>query len=323
MPSAAFDRTRLAGVFTALVTPLRDGAVDGAAFDRLLDRQLAAGVAGVVPLGTTGEAATLDDGESRDILRRTVARCAGRAFVLAGAGANDTAKAVAAARRAADLGADGLLVVTPYYNKPGQSGLYAHYAAVAAATPLPVVLYSVPGRCGVEIAPETAGRLARDLPTVVGIKEAGGRAERVTQLRRVCGPDFVIHCGDDALTLPFLALGAVGVTSVLSNVVPAEVVAMVAAARAGDGAAARAAHDRLFGLTETLFLEGNPVPVKAALAALGLMDDGVRLPLAAAGEETRVRLRTELEGLGLTGVGAASYKKDHRSAADSCIAPFP
>ncbi|NCO17737.1 MAG: 4-hydroxy-tetrahydrodipicolinate synthase, partial [Alphaproteobacteria bacterium] len=189
------DRSRLDGVFTALVTPFTDtGAIDWPAFDALIERQLAAGIAGLVPVGTTGEAATLADDEALALITRTVKRVAGRAYVLAGTGSNVTAKSIAASRRAADAGADGVLLITPYYNKPSQAGLVAHFSAIAAATPVDVMLYSVPGRTGIAIAPETAAELAATCRNIVAIKEAGGDVARATALRAACGPDFVVHC---------------------------------------------------------------------------------------------------------------------------------
>lgn len=274
-----FDRNRLDGVFTALVTPFRDGAVDVAAFEALVERQVAAGVAGLVTAGTTGEAATLRQDEIDDLVARTARIARKRVTVLAGVGTNDTRTTIEKTRRAEAAGADGLLVVTPYYNRPNQAGLLAHYGAVAGATGLPLMLYSVPGRCGVEIAADTCARLAERHANVVAIKEAGGSVERVTRIRRACGPDFPVHCGDDALTLPFLAAGAVGVTSVVSNVAPEGVVALVDAWRRGDAAAALARHEELADLTEMLFVEPNPVPAKAALSLAGLASAELRLPL--------------------------------------------
>jgi len=276
-----FDRNRLYGVFTALVTPFRDGTVDVAAFEALVERQVAAGVAGLVTAGTTGEAATLRQDEIDDLVARTVRIARGKVVVLAGVGTNDTYATIEKTRHAEAAGADGLLVVTPYYNKPTQAGLVAHYGAVAGATGLPVMLYSVPGRCGIEIAADTCARLAERHANVVAIKEAGGSVERVTRIRRACGRDFPIHSGDDALTLPFLAAGAVGVTSVVSNVAPQGMVALVDAWRRGDAAAALARHEELAELTEMLFVEPNPVPTKAALSLAGLASAELRLPLTA------------------------------------------
>ena len=274
-----FDTNRFDGVFTALVTPFRDGAVDVAAFEALVERQVAAGVAGLVAAGTTGEAATLRQHEIDDLVARTARIARGRSVVLAGVGTNDTRTTIEKARHAEAAGAEGLLVVTPYYNKPTQAGLVAHYGAVAGATGLPVMLYSVPGRCGIEIATDTCARLAERHANIVAIKEAGGSVERVTRIRRACGRDFPIHSGDDALTLPFLAAGAVGVTSVVSNVAPEGMVALVDAWRRGDAAAALARHEELAELTEMLFVEPNPVPAKAALSLAGLASAELRLPL--------------------------------------------
>ncbi|MBZ0230321.1 MAG: 4-hydroxy-tetrahydrodipicolinate synthase [Bauldia sp.] len=295
-----------AGVFTALVTPFRDGAVDLAAFDRLVELQIAAGVAGLVPVGTTGEAATLAPAEADLVVRRTVEIASGRAFVLAGAGSNATARTIESVRSAEALGVDGCLLVTPYYNRPTQEGLYLHYAAIAGATSLPLVLYSVPGRTGVEIATETVERLARRFANIVAMKESGGRVERVTALRRVVPRDFAIHCGDDLLTLPFLALGAVGVTSVVSNYAPVETVALVEACQRGDRATALELHEALAPLIEALFVETSPGPVKAALARRGFMTPDLRLPLAPLAEASRAGLFGALdrfEAARLTGGG--------------------
>ncbi len=272
--------SRFTGVFTALVTPFRDGVIDFEAFDALVERQLAAGVSGLVPVGTTGEAATLSEDEADQLIRRTVTLTAGRAMVIAGAGSNSTAHAVTKVQRAQAAGADGVLVVTPYYNKPTQKGLIAHYQSVCAATDLPIMLYSVPGRCGIEIAASTCATLRDTCSNVVAIKEAGGSVARVTEIRRACGADFPIHSGDDGLTLPFLASGAVGVTSVVSNVAPAEMVAMVAAWQRGDWTKALTLHDELSELFDALFIEANPGPAKAALALAGLASPQLRAPLA-------------------------------------------
>lgn len=286
----ASETDRFDGVFTALVTPFRDGKVDHERFEALVERQVEAGVAGLVPVGTTGEAATLDDDEAEELIRRTARVAAGRAMVVAGAGSNNTQAAAAKARRAEKAGADALLVVAPYYSRPTQAGLIRHYGIVAEATALPVMLYSVPGRCGVEIAAETCAALRERHGNIVAIKEAGGSVERVTRIRRLCGTDFAVHCGDDALTLPFLAAGAVGVTSVVSNLAPREVVAMVKAWRDGDARRALALHEALSELTEGMFIESNPGPVKAALAMEGLAAPQMRLPMVEMEPENLDRL---------------------------------
>lgn len=271
---------RLSGVFTALVTPMQDGRVDLSALERHIDVQLEAGISGLVPVGTTGEAATLTDDETDEVIRLTVKAGRDRAFVMAGAGSNNTSVAVTKAQRAAALGVDGLLIVTPYYNKPSQAGMFDHFSAIAKAVDLPIMLYSVPGRTGVELGVGTCARLAQSHENIVGIKEAGGRVERVTELRIACGDDFVIHSGDDALTLPFMASGANGVTSVASNLLPEDVVALCKTWAAGDVQAARRIHEKLYDVIGHLFIESNPVPVKAALARRGTMRADVRAPLA-------------------------------------------
>jgi 4-hydroxy-tetrahydrodipicolinate synthase len=294
-------RQRLKGVFTALVTPFASGEIDLAAFERHIEAQLAAGIAGLVPVGTTGEAATLTDAETAAVIRTTVKTAQGRAFVLAGAGSNATRIAIDKARQAADAGVDGLLVVTPYYNKPSIAGLEDHFAAIADAVDLPIMLYSVPGRTGIAIAAESAGRLAADHPNIVGIKEAGGNVERVTELRRAAGEDFVIHSGDDALTLAFLAMGADGVTSVASNAAPAEMVQLVAAWQAGDHAEALRLHRQLSPLFELLFIESNPAPVKAMLELLGRMPGDLRAPLAPVQPHNLDQIRAHLGNLQIAG----------------------
>ena len=279
------DLSRFNGVFTALVTPFtQTGTIDWPAFDALVDRQIAAGIAGLVPVGTTGEAATLTERESLEIIERTARRADGRVYVLAGTGSNATAKAVEATRRATDAGADGVLVVTPYYNRPTQDGLVAHFTAVAEATTADVMLYSVPGRAAVSIAAERAASLALSCRNIVAIKEAGGDAQRVTELRAACGPDFAVHCGDDGLALAFYALGASGLTSVLSNYAPKECVDLYQAWATGDIVRARMIHEWLAPLVKALFVESSPGPVKRALSLAGYMRDTVRLPLVGLSE---------------------------------------
>lgn len=288
---------RLKGVFTALVTPFNEGGgIDWPAFDRLIDRQLEAGITGLVPVGTTGEAATLEPDEAEALIARTVARVAGRAYVLAGTGTNNTRKSIEATRRAEASGADGVLLITPYYNKPTQEGLLAHFGAIADATRCDVMLYSVPGRTGVAIAPETAAQLARTHRNIVAIKEAGGDPARVTALRSACGNGFAVHSGDDGLALPFYALGACGLTSVLSNYAPEACVAQYRAFMAGDMNAALGWHERMAELVAALFAETSPGPVKRALAMSNQMSDTMRLPLVRIGEATEHRLKMAIAG---------------------------
>lgn len=281
---------RFNGVFTALITPFKDGVVDIAAYDALVERQVEAGISGLVPVGTTGEAATLSDEEADELIARTVRLVDGRALVMAGAGANDTTKTVDKVKRAQKAGADAVLIVTPYYNKPTQAGLIAHYGAAAQATSLPVMLYSVPGRCGVEISPETCATLINRHDNIIAIKEAGGAAARVTQLRSACGDRLIIHSGDDGLTLPFLSLGAVGVTSVVANVAPREMVQLVEAWKSGNTARALALHELIAELTDSMFIESNPGPVKAALALSNLAGPEMRLPMVPVSQANRDRI---------------------------------
>jgi 4-hydroxy-tetrahydrodipicolinate synthase len=271
---------RFTGVYTALVTPFKDGKV---AFDELralVRQQIEGGVDGVVPVGTTGESPTLDHGEHLEVIRAVVEEADGRIPVIAGTGSNSTSEAVALTKRAGEAGVDGFLQVTPYYNKPTQEGLFRHFSAVAEATDKPVVLYSIPGRCVIEIAVPTVERLLAAHPHVNHIKEAGGSCDRVDQLRRAMGDELTIFSGDDSLTIPFMSIGAQGVISVLSNLMPRDVSTMVKAALAGDYAQASIIHQRLFPLFKALFVEPNPAPVKAAMAQAGLISsDEVRLPL--------------------------------------------
>ncbi len=287
------------GTYTALVTPFRDGQVDESAFRRLVELQVKGGVDGIVPVGTTGESPTLDFEEHIRVIRLAVEFARGRVKVLAGTGANSTSEAIHLTQQAEAVGADGSLQVAPYYNRPTQGGLVAHFQAIARATKLPLVLYSIPGRCGVEISVETCVRLASECPTIVGIKEAGGNADRVSQIYAACGPRFRILCGDDALTLPFMAVGAVGVVSVASNVVPRQVAQMVQAYAAGDFKTALRWHRRLYGLFKDLFIETNPAPTKAALALMGICTEEIRLPLVPVSEESRVRLSQTLKAAGV------------------------
>lgn len=289
----------LSGTYTAIVTPFRQGKFDAPVFKRLIEAQVKGGVDGIVPVGTTGESPTVDCQEHIEIIARAVEYARGRIQVIAGTGANSTQEAIALTKEAEKAGADSSLQVTPYYNKPTQEGLFQHFLAVSRATKLPLILYSVPSRCGVEIAVETVRRLALATPQVVGIKESGGNPDRVSQLRAALGPKFAILSGDDSLTLPFLAVGADGVVSVASNIIPRQVSRMVAAFRGGDAKAARKIHERYYPLFKELFIESNPIPVKAALAMLGLIAEEYRLPLVPIGARNRDILRATLKQCGV------------------------
>jgi 4-hydroxy-tetrahydrodipicolinate synthase len=283
------------GTFTALVTPFRDGAIDVAAFEKLIESQIAAGISGVVAVGTTGESPTLSHEERQELIRLAIATARKRCLILAGTGSNATQHAVADTKMAEKLGANGALLVAPYYNKPSQEGLFRHFKTIADTTALPIMLYNIPGRCGVDIAPDTVTRLAKECRNIVSIKEASGSVERISELRVRLPESFTILSGDDSLTLPFMSVGAVGVVSVASNVFPVEVCALVRAYECGDAKLAFNLHRRMFPLFKDLFIEPNPVPVKTALAWRGAMSGEVRLPLCEMSEGNQTRLRRTLE----------------------------
>jgi len=285
------------GAYTAIVTPFnRDGQVDYGKLKALIDLQIRAGIDGIVPVGTTGESPTLDVSEHERVIETTVAACKGRIKVIAGTGANSTAEALELTRFAQSVGADGTLQVTPYYNKPNQEGLYRHFSVVADLG-LPVVLYNIPGRSGVEIAVDTVVRLAAH-PKIVTLKEAGGNVNRVSQLSALC-PSLCLLSGDDSLTLPFMIVGAKGVISVASNVAPKAVADLVHAGLKNDWATARQLHVRYFRLFSDLFLDTNPIPVKAALAMMVLIEETYRLPLSPMAQGLRDRLAVCLKDAGL------------------------
>jgi len=288
-----------AGTHTALVTPFRDGAFDPEAFTALIEKQIEGGVEGIVPVGTTGESPTLDHEEHAEVIRVAIKAANGRVKVIAGTGSNSTKEAIALTQEAEKLGADAALLVAPYYNKPSQEGLYRHFKAVADAVKIPIILYSIPGRCGIEIGVDTVARLARDCANIVCIKEAGGSVERVNALRSVLPASFEILSGDDSLTLPFLSAGAVGVISVASNLIPREVSEMVRDWRNARIPDAVAAHQHYYTLFRDLFIEPNPVPIKYALSLKGGMSPEVRLPLCEMTPANIEKLRGVLTALKL------------------------
>jgi len=287
------------GTYTAIVTPFKNGQLDETALARLIKNQIKGGVDGIVPVGTTGESPTVDYDEHLRIIELAVKHAVGKIKVLAGTGANSTSEAIYLTQEAERLGADGSLQVAPYYNKPSQEGLYQHFKAIAKNTKLPIVLYSIPGRCGIEIAVDTVKRLAADCKNIVGIKEAGGSCDRVSQLRAALGPKFEILSGDDSLTLSFMAVGAQGVISVASNVIPREVSSMVNAFARGDARKAAQLHAKFYLVFKDLFVETNPVPVKAALAMRGEITEEYRLPLVAMSAANRAKLKTTLKACGI------------------------
>lgn len=287
------------GTYTAIVTPFKNGQLDVPALERLIKLQIKGGVDGIVPVGTTGESPTVDYEEHIEIIKLSVKFAAGKIKVLAGTGGNATSEAIYLTKAAEQVGADGSLQVAPYYNKPSQQGLFQHFHAIARATRLPIVLYSIPGRCGIEIGVETVNHLVHDSVNIVGIKEAGGSCDRVSQLRAALGAKFTILSGDDSLTLPFMSVGAQGVISVASNVIPREVVHMVKAFAKGKPDVALRLHQKFYPLFKDLFIETNPVPVKAALAMLGVVEEEYRLPLVAMSAANREKLRKTMKACGV------------------------
>ena len=277
------DKNRLHGVHTALVTPMSDGAVAYADLERLIERQLETDVSGIVPCGTTGESPTLSESEHLQVIRTCIDGANGKSLVIAGTGANSTTEALSLTQAADDAGADAFLLVAPYYNKPSQEGLFAHFSALAESTEKPIVLYSIPSRCGIEISTEVVCRLREKYPHVCALKEAGGRSSKVSETLISIDENFVVLSGDDGLTLPFMACGAKGVVSVASNLVPELVTEMVNLALVGDYERARKIHLSNYQLFTDLFCEPNPVPVKTLMQMKGLIESSeVRSPLIAA-----------------------------------------
>ena len=288
------------GSITALVTPFKKGKVDEQALVKIVKHQIASGTDGLVPVGTTGESPTLSHDEHHRVIQIVVQAAAGRVPVIAGTGSNSTQEAVSLTKFAKKIGADGALLAAPYYNKPTQEGLYRHYEAVAKSADLPIVLYNIPGRSVVNIAPETVARLAK-IPNIVAVKEASGSMDQASHIMSLC--DIDILSGDDSLTLPLLALGGKGVISVLSNLLPGEVSGMVDAFFAGDHAKARKAHLKLFSLCRAMFIETNPIPIKRAMKLLGYCSDELRLPLCSISDPNEKILIKALKDYGLK-VGA-------------------
>lgn len=290
-----------AGAHTALVTPFTgQGTIDTEAFRKIIDEQFDAGINGVVPVGTTGESATLSTEEHRRVIEIAVKQTAKRGLVIAGTGSNSTREAVELTQAAELAGADAALLVTPYYNKPSQEGLFQHYRAIAESTELPLMLYSIPGRCHIQIDVETVARLADACPNIRAIKEAGGVTERVRELKEALANDFEILCGDDALTLEFMSAGAVGVVSVASNLIPGPIANLAKTLLKGDRAKAEAIHEQYSGLfADFLKLDTNPVPIKAAMGLAGKCLPKLRLPMVEMPAEEIAELKATLTELGL------------------------
>ena len=286
---------RFTGAYTALATPFKNGAPDETCYRRFIEWQIEQGINGLVPCGTTGESATLSHDEHEQVIRICVEQAKGRVPVLAGAGSNNTIEAVRLTRFARDAGADGALLITPYYNKPTQEGLYRHFAAIAEAVDFPLVPYNVPGRTGCNLLPATLGRLTREFPNIVGVKEATGDLTQISEVLEHCGPNFCLLSGDDFTVLPILSVGGCGVISVTSNIAPAKMSRLCASFAQGDLQAARALHLELAPLNRAMFLETNPIPVKTALHIMGIMENPeFRLPLCPLGEGNAVKLKEAL-----------------------------
>ena len=286
-----------AGTFTALVTPFKNDEVDVEAFERLIEMQIAGAVNGIVPVGTTGESPTLSCGERHHVIELAVECARGRCQVIAGTGSNSTRDAITHTKEAEEIGVDGALLVAPYYNKPSQEGLFRHFAAIAEATSLELILYNIPGRCAVDIGADTVVRLAERFPNIVTIKEASGSVDRVSELVRRTPKNFTILSGDDSLTLPFLSVGAVGVVSVASNIFPREISQLVGLFLDGKAEEARRIHQRFHRFFKDLFIEPNPVPAKTILGWRGAMTPECRLPLTAMSAPNEERLRNTLAEL--------------------------
>lgn len=287
------------GSIVALITPMHeDGRVDDEALGRLVDWHVAEGTAAIVSVGTTGESATLDEDEHCAVMRRTVEFAAGRIPVIAGTGANATSEAIRLTRCAKEGGADAALLVTPYYNKPTQEGLYLHYKAIAEAVDIPLILYNVPGRTACDLAVETCARLA-EVANIVGLKDATGDLSRLPRLRSLCGPEFALYSGDDATGCEFMLRGGDGVISVTNNVAPRLMAHMCAAALAGDRCAAMDINARLDPLHHELFVQSNPIPVKWAMAELGFAQNGIRLPLTWLSRDLQPRVRDAMRHAGI------------------------
>ena len=292
-------RPMFQGSIVALVTPFSGGKVDEAKLRQLVEMHVAQGTDGIVPCGTTGESPTLSHEEHRRVVEIVIEAVRGRLHVIAGTGSNATSEAIDLTRHARKAGATGALVVNPYYNRPTQEGLYRHFRAVAEAVDIPILVYNIAGRTAVNVETDTMARLVKDCPNIVGVKEASGSLDQMTQVILACGPDFSVLSGDDNITLPLMSVGGRGVISVVANIVPRETVEMTHAALAGDWKLARELHLKLFPLSRAMFLETNPIPVKEAMGMMGMLEPEFRLPMCPLSAANRERLKTILVQHGL------------------------
>ena len=292
------DRKIFCGAFTALVTPFTSNGIDEGAYKKLIEWQIAQGIHGLVPCGTTGESPTLSEKEHTHVIELCVQTVAKRVPVIAGAGSNSTAEAIHMARHAAQVGADAILVVTPYYNKPTNKGIYLHYKAISESADIPIILYNIAGRTGRNIEPELMAKLA-GIKNVIGVKEASGNLEQMKNIRELCPKDFLLISGDDALTLPIYNIGGVGIISVASNIVPKDVAGLLNALNKADKTTAEAINKKLLPLVESLFIETNPIPVKTAASLMGLCSNTMRLPMCEMEEANLAKLKEALKVYGL------------------------
>lgn len=286
------------GAITAIVTPFKDKRVDEEAFRELIEFQIAGGIDGIVPCGTTGESSTLSHEEHDRVIEIAIDAAKKRVPIIAGTGSNSTDEAIRLTKHAHEAGADGALMVCPYYNRPTQEGLYQHFKLIAETVPIPIVLYNIPGRTGVNLLPETVARLSK-IDNIVGIKEASGSLKQMDDIISQCGKDFTVLSGDDFFTLPLLMLGGKGIISVISNVAPSDMAALIDSFNAGDIKKARQLHDKMFPLIDALFIETNPVPVKAALAMMGKISYDVRLPMYKMTDSNYEKLKNAMKNYGL------------------------
>jgi 4-hydroxy-tetrahydrodipicolinate synthase len=292
-------KEKFKGAMTAIVTPFKNGEVDEEKFRELIDLQIAGGIKAIIPCGTTGESATLSHGEHDRVVEIAIDQARGRILVIAGAGSNNTAEALRLTKKAADAGADAALLITPYYNKPTQEGMYRHFEKIAESADIPIILYNVPGRTSVNLEPATVARLSK-IPNIIGIKEAAGNMRQITDIIALCGEDFIVLSGEDSLVYPLLCVGGRGVISVVANIVPADMSALCEEFFSGNHAKALALYNRLLPLCHAMFYETNPAPVKTALHLMGRLDsDEMRLPLVSMSEPNRNKLKEAMMDYGL------------------------
>jgi 4-hydroxy-tetrahydrodipicolinate synthase len=287
------------GSIVAIVTPFRNGKIDEKTLRKLIDFQIENGTSGIVPCGTTGESATLNFKEHEAVIRITIEQVNKRVPVIAGTGSNSTQEAIMLTQQAAHAGADASLQVSPYYNRPTQRGLYEHFKAIAASVKIPIILYNIAGRTGVNIEPETIAKLAGDCKNIVAVKEASGSLDQMSRIKQLCPKEFDLISGDDSLTLPVLSIGGIGIISVVANIVPKDVASLVSAFRKGDFKKAEELHYKLLPLIKAVFLETNPIPVKTAMGLLGMCEANLRLPMCSMSDDNLLKLKKALKDYGL------------------------